>query len=165
MQSEQPHEALRYVGFWCRVGATLIDGLILAIGILFLFIAAFGVESLRSLHELPGKVTFLINWVFPAIYTFGFWMWRLATPGKMAISAEIRDADTGGAPSLPQWIFRYLGYFLATIPFGLGLLWVAFDPRKQGWHDKLADTVVVFKPDKRARPAVLDLPNEHGRSG
>lgn len=151
MQPEQPHETLRYVGFWSRVGATLIDWLILAIGTIFLFIAAFGVESLRSLdslNALPGKVTFLINWVFPAIYTFGFWMWKLATPGKMAISVEIRDADTGGVPSLPQWILRYLGYFLSTLPLGLGFLWVAFDPRKQGWHDKLAGTVVVFKHDK-----------------
>ena len=150
MPPEQPHAALRYVGFWSRVGATLIDGLILSIGIMFLIIASFGGEALRSPHTLPGKVTFLINWVFPAIYTFGFWMWKLATPGKMAISAEIRDADTGGAPSLSQWVLRYLGYFLSTIPLGLGFLWVAFDPRKQGWHDKLADTVVVFKPDEES---------------
>jgi len=25
----------------------------------------------------------------------------------------------------------------------LGLVWVAFDRRKQGWHDKLAGTVVI----------------------
>jgi len=40
-------------------------------------------------------------------------------------------------------IGRYFGYFLASIPLGLGLLWVAFDKRKQGWHDKLAGTVVI----------------------
>ncbi len=164
MQPEQPREALRYAGFWSRVGATLIDGIIMAVGIIFLFIAAFGVESLRSPELLPGKVNFLINWVLPAIYTFGFWTWRLATPGKMLISAEIRDTDTGGPPSLPQWILRYLGYFLSAVPLGLGILWVAFDPRKQGWHDKLADTVVVFKPDEESAPAVSDSPNEACRS-
>lgn len=164
MQSEQPYEVFRYVGFWYRVGASLIDTIILVIGIILLFMTAFGVDSLRSPELVPGKVTFLIYWVFPAIYTFGFWMWRLATPGKMAISAEIRDADTGGVPSLPQWILRYLGYFLSTIPLGLGFLWVAFDSRKQGWHDKLADTVVVFKHDEESIPAVPDAPNEPGRS-
>jgi len=28
-------------------------------------------------------------------------------------------------------------------PFFLGIFWVAFDKKKQGWHDKLAGTVVV----------------------
>jgi uncharacterized RDD family membrane protein YckC len=61
----------------------------------------------------------------------------------MAISARIVDAKTGGKPSSGQLIARYLGYFVATLPFLLGFFWVAFDPRKQGWHDKLAHSVVV----------------------
>ena len=48
-------------------------------------------------------------------------------------------------------MIRYLGYYVSAIPFGLGLLWVAFDPRKQGWHDKMAGTVVV----RRRRGAAL----------
>ena len=64
----------------------------------------------------------------------------------MAISARVVDAKTGGRLTVGQSIGRYLGYFVSTIPFGLGLLWVAFDPKKQGWHDKLAGTVVVRKP-------------------
>ncbi|MGR3985112.1 MAG: RDD family protein, partial [Gammaproteobacteria bacterium] len=40
--------------------------------------------------------------------------------------------------------------------FGLGLLWVAFDKRKQGWHDKLAGTVVI----KRPRTPVIKKPPE-----
>jgi uncharacterized RDD family membrane protein YckC len=53
------------------------------------------------------------------------------------------DADTGNTLSKGQAIGRYLAYYLALIPFGLGFLWVAFDKRKQGWHDKLAGTVVI----------------------
>jgi uncharacterized RDD family membrane protein YckC len=41
---------------------------------------------------------------------------------------------------------RYLGYFVSTIPFGLGLFWIGWDKRKQGWHDKLAGTVVIRAP-------------------
>jgi uncharacterized RDD family membrane protein YckC len=77
-----------------------------------------------------------------------FWMYRQATPGKMAISARIVDAQTGGRPSNAQLIGRYFAYYLSMLPFCLGFVWVAFDPRKQGWHDKLAGTVVV-----RARKA------------
>jgi uncharacterized RDD family membrane protein YckC len=82
-----------------------------------------------------------------------FWIYRQATPGKMAISARIVDAKTGQAPSTRQLVIRYLGYFVSTIPFGLGLMWVGFDPRKQGWHDKLAGTVVV-RPRNRGPAAV-----------
>jgi len=61
----------------------------------------------------------------------------------MAIAARIVDAATGAKPSTRQLVVRYLGYYVAIVPFMLGILWVAFDPRKQGWHDKLAGTVVV----------------------
>ena len=72
-----------------------------------------------------------------------FWMVKQATPGKMAVSTRIVDADSGNAASAAQLIGRYFAYFAACIPLGLGILWVAFDRRKQGWHDKLAGTVVV----------------------
>ena len=32
---------------------------------------------------------------------------------------------------------------MSTLPLGLGLIWVGIDPKKQGWHDKLAGTVVI----------------------
>ena len=64
-------------------------------------------------------------------------------PGEMAIKARIVDAKTGEKPTTKQWILRYIGYFVSAIPLGLGYFWIAFDKRKQGWHDKMAGTVVV----------------------
>jgi uncharacterized RDD family membrane protein YckC len=52
------------------------------------------------------------------------------------------------SPSTGQLVGRYLAYYVSIIPFMAGILWVAFDPRKQGWHDKLAGTVVV-RPRRR----------------
>lgn len=49
-------------------------------------------------------------------------------------------------------IGRYLAYYVSLIPFGLGFIWVAFDGRKQGWHDKLAGTVVVRKKNREPKP-------------
>jgi len=63
----------------------------------------------------------------------------------MAISAKIVDAKTGEQPSTAQFIGRYFAYFISVLPLCLGMVWVAFDMRKQGWHDKLAGTVVVRK--------------------
>ena len=72
-----------------------------------------------------------------------FWLKRQATPGKMVVAARVVDAETGKTLTVGQAVGRYLGYIVATLPFGLGLLWVAFDRKKQGWHDKMAGTVVV----------------------
>ena len=70
-------------------------------------------------------------------------MQKQATPGKTVIHAKIIDAKTGEKPTVKQWILRYVGYFISLIPLGLGYIWVAFDSRKQEWHDKIAGTVVV----------------------
>jgi len=56
---------------------------------------------------------------------------------------RIVDASSGGKPTTAQWIIRYVGYYISMIPLFLGFAWVAFDARKQGWHDKLAGTLVV----------------------
>jgi uncharacterized RDD family membrane protein YckC len=69
----------------------------------------------------------------------------------MAIGARIVDAGSGAAPTGRRLFVRYLGYYVSTLPLLLGFLWVAFDPRKQGWHDKMAGTVVV-RPRRRGGP-------------
>jgi uncharacterized RDD family membrane protein YckC len=141
---------LEYVGFWLRVAAALIDTVMLLILTLPLTFFVYGQLSAPGTRMTLGPMDVLINWVLPAVLVI--WLWRKlqATPGKMAISARIVDADTGNAPTMRQLVIRYLGYFVSTIPFCLGLLWVAFDRRKQGWHDKMANTVVVRPAKKNA---------------
>jgi uncharacterized RDD family membrane protein YckC len=85
--------------------------------------------------------------VLPAVAVIVFWKFRGATPGKMAISAKIVDASTGGPPSTGQLVGRYFGYIVSILPLGLGLVWVGFDRRKQGFHDKLANTMVIHDDD------------------
>lgn len=132
-----------YVGFWARVGASLIDTVMVLLVTMPLLTAVYGRQYFSSTQMLLGPWDFLISYVMPAVAVILFWRYRSATPGKMAIGAKIVDAETGGEPSTGQLIGRYLGYFVSTIPLCLGLLWVAFDKRKQGWHDKMAGTVVI----------------------
>jgi uncharacterized RDD family membrane protein YckC len=149
----------QYVGFWLRVWATVIDSIWVLL-LLTPLAAVVGEESTLSLDELLGDPSQLsagallgqllpsgrelLLWVaLPALMVLAFWDRKLATPGKMAIHAKIVDAASGGPPSRRQLLVRYLGYLLATLPLGLGLLWVGIDPRKQGWHDKLAGTAVI----------------------
>ena len=88
----------------------------------------------------------------PAVGVILFWLYKQATPGKMAVAARVVDARTGNPISVGQAVGRYLAYFVATLPLFLGLIWVAFDPRKQGWHDKLAGTVVIRPQDRGPEP-------------
>jgi uncharacterized RDD family membrane protein YckC len=137
------NEELEYVGFWARVGASIIDTLLVMVICAPLLLWIYGADYWLSDEFIKGPADVLINWILPAIAIVLFWIYRQATPGKMVISARIVDAKTGGKPTTGQLIGRYFGYYVSTIPLFLGLIWVAFDPRKQGWHDKLAGTVVV----------------------
>ena len=141
-----PPAAPEYVGFWARVGAALIDTFWVSVLLAPLLLVLYGANYFSLEHLLSGETDLketLISYGLPAVLIIAFWRRKLATPGKMVIGAQIVDARTLGKPTLGQLVIRYLGYFISTIPLGLGLIWVAFDPRKQGWHDKLANTVVI----------------------
>ena len=136
---------MEYAGFWVRVGTTIIDSLLLIAITLPLLVSIYGwgYFDAEQTGFVAGPADFLISWVLPAIAVIVFWMQKQATPGKMVLSLRIVDAATGNKPSAGQCIGRYFAYFVSTIPLCLGFIWVAFDKRKQGWHDKLAGTVVV----------------------
>ena len=145
-----------YAGFWIRVWASLIDTALVCALIFPVLTAIYGRAYWDSSKFIQGPADFLLSWIAPAVAVVLFWMARQATPGKMAIGARVVDARTGGKPSTGQLIGRYLGYFVSTVPLCLGLLWVAFDPRKQGWHDKLAGTVVVRRKGGTVQPVRFD---------
>jgi uncharacterized RDD family membrane protein YckC len=140
---------LEYVGFWIRVVATLIDTVLL---LPVLFVVGYAMYGEGGAFQVQGLPAVFLNYILPALLVILFWNKRHATPGKMVFGARIVDARTGRDPSMRQHLIRYLGYFLSTFFFCLGFLWVAFDRRKQGWHDKLAGTVVVRSRKEGAEP-------------
>jgi len=139
---EQDYE---YAGFWVRTGATIVDAILLMLITYPLLILIYGWAyfDLEQTAIVAGPADVLITWVLPAIAVIWFWLKRQATPGKMAVSAKVVDATTGQTLSIGQSIGRYFAYFVSFLPLGLGILWIVFDKRKQGWHDKLANTVVI----------------------
>ncbi len=133
-----------YVGFWPRLGASLIDSvLILMITAPILYMVYGPTYFSANAPVISGVVDGLLSWVFPIIAITLFWIKKSATPGKMLIHAVIVDKDTLQPTTPGRLLLRYIGYYLSAIPLGLGFLWVAFDKRKQGWHDKIARTVVI----------------------
>ena len=132
-----------YAGFWVRVLASLIDTVCMLLLILPALQLIYGENYWSDTSSSFRLWDLLLNYVFPALVVIVFWMYKSATPGKMLFKLVIIDEKTGGKPSTAQFVGRYVAYYLSTIPLCLGLIWVAFDPRKQGWHDKLAGTLVV----------------------
>ena len=142
-------DTTRYAGFWIRCGAAIIDSILLALVIFPVIFAVYGPEQLQAMAYAGhggGLVAALFNYLVPAIVIILFWVYRSATPGKMLLKLQIVDARTGTKPSTGQFIGRYLGYYVSILTLFLGIIWVAFDRRKQGFHDKLAGTVVIRKP-------------------
>jgi uncharacterized RDD family membrane protein YckC len=138
-------DTVEYAGFWIRVGASIIDSILLALIIYPILYSVYGWVGLDygAAMQTTGFVDILLTWILPVVAVIWFWTAKQATPGKMLLSLRVVDAKTGGSLSVGQSIARYLGYFVSGIPFGLGLIWVGIDRKKQGWHDKIAGTVVV----------------------
>ncbi len=157
-----------YVGFWVRMLAFLIDN----VAVFFLIIPVirysisdtninlqdYDLQDVQQLSELLNRllIQFSVDAVLLGAIFILFWIVKSATPGKMVLGCSIVDARTLGKASNRQNVIRYIGYYISLIPLGLGFIWIGFDPRKQGWHDKLANTVVIKGPphvDKDGSPA------------
>ena len=98
---------------------------------------------LAAALKLRGGLALLL----PALAVILFWRFYGATPGKLVLAAKIVDARTGAAPSTGRLVGRCFAYLISAIPLFLGFAWIAIDRRGQGWHDKIAGTLVVYDDD------------------
>lgn len=113
--------------FLPRMGALLIDAVL--IGIIANFIPG------------SGDIWLLLLGVYGAL------MWRLrgTTVGGIILNLRVVRVD-GREIDWATAIVRALGCYLSAAAVGLGFIWIAIDPERQGWHDKIAGTVVVRTP-------------------
>ncbi len=105
----------------------------------------FDLQDAAQLAELMNRLA--LQFSLDAIFLGGifvlFWIVKSATPGKMLMGCSIVDAETLGKASNGQNFIRYLAYFVSLFPLGLGFVWIGLDSKKQGWHDKIAGTLVI----------------------
>lgn len=135
-------------GFWRRAAAFGIDWL-------WLFCVAGTLSWLVFGVALPYGVgggwrvtgAGLVHELLPALVLVVGWARYGATPGKLLLELRVVDAASGRPPGLVQAVLRYIGYFVSALPLGLGFLWIVFDRRRQGLHDKLARTRVILVED------------------
>lgn len=138
-------QEFQYVGFWVRTLAAIIDTILIVLVTFPLLITVYGWAYFDATQTglFAGAADIVITWGLPPLAIITFWIIKQATPGKMMVSAKIVDAKTGEPASTGQLIGRYFAYYLSMLPLFLGIIWVGIDKRKQGWHDKLAGTLVI----------------------
>ena len=131
-----------YASFWARALALLLDAIIVTVIVVPILVLGFGVQ------EIPTETSWeLLAFLATAAAVIAFWRAFGATPGKIALGLKVVDARTGGAPGIGRLILRFFAYFVSAFPLYLGFLWAAIDRRKQGWHDKIARTIVINSED------------------
>jgi uncharacterized RDD family membrane protein YckC len=143
---------VRYAGFWIRAVAAFLDGLFVGIVIRLLFLVnlitissavGIGTTSLDTSSTGVVVLVYLIYFAFYAGYYVYFWGMG-QTPAQRIFHIYVADANTGTAIGFGRAGIRFLGYVLSSLICYVGLIWAAFDPRKQGLHDKIANTVVFY---------------------
>ena len=133
-----------YAGFWLRFCATVIDNILIVLLTVIPVSMIYGFDKYKNNDSFYlGPWHFLIEFVAPVILVIWLWVRFSATPGKMLLRLKVVDIKTSEPISFWQAIIRYFGYLPSILCLLLGIVWVAFDKRKQGWHDKLASTAVI----------------------
>ena len=151
-----------FAGFWIRFLAAFLDGLIIGIpmGILGLLTGATDTRTVDSFGHTTQSTNFRVGYGFTPGVELWFNLLNLVvavayyasleggatgqTLGKRICNIRVVDAATGQPGiGVGRAIGRYFARWLSAIPVGLGYFWMLWDPKKQCWHDKLVNDVVV----------------------
>jgi len=149
-----------YAGFTSRLMALAVD-----VALIMVFAAVTGwllqtigqilggaprFESLAIAENIAGALAIILSSLnvvtVVVIYAFIFWTLTGQTPGMMLFGLRV-VTDDGGHLSFWRSSIRLLGFVISIIFLFLGFAWVLVDDRRQGWHDKIAGTYVIYSWD------------------
>jgi uncharacterized RDD family membrane protein YckC len=78
------------------------------------------------------------------VFLYSRWLGKGRTPGMKITGNRLVDVNTGGPIGTGRGFGRALvAQFISPFLCALGFLWAIWDPRKQTWHDKVANSVVI----------------------
>lgn len=163
-----------YGGFWRRGAAIFIDKIILYLLYIILIFLEFTVLPSSPYAHRPGIPSgiwadmtagfiighFIMSIFISAVYFTYFHGSTGRTPGKMLLGLKVvQTAEKNMTYGIA--FLRWIGYFVSALPLYIGFLWAAFDGKKQGWHDKIAGTVVILinNDEYRMPPSVDEKPS------
>ena len=125
---------------WERLGAGLIDFLVVTL------LASVTVRPVLSLFlrhgaEEPRRLDVLLLLVYLAV----MWAWKQTTIGNTVFHLRVQRVD-GSRLTAGVAVLRTCALLLSLVPLGLGFWWIAWDQRRQAWHDKIVGTQVLKVP-------------------
>lgn len=149
-----------YASFLERCGAIIIDAVIVGIGVgvlsalAQLITVSFMMQSVNNPSGAAPTVSLItifimiVQFVLEMVIWYFYFLSPIAkngqTLGKKLLKIKIVREDTGEPLGFPKVFLReIIGRMAAGFVFGLGYFWVLWDDKKQGWHDKIAGTIVV----------------------
>ncbi|MCW9025037.1 MAG: RDD family protein [Gammaproteobacteria bacterium] len=153
----------QYAGFWRRLLAFAIDYILLSAVLLPILLMIYGPGYIVWLSESNGLLDYygltdlILTKFLPLALIVFFWTRFGATPGKLLLDCKVVTTSDEGSISITTAIIRLFGYVISALPVYLGFIWMAFDKRKQGLHDKLAKTLVLHQPDDYAHMSLDEL--------
>ncbi len=160
----------KFAGFWRRSIAYSIDGFLVGFVFIILMIIAGvayfagamsgnGTAMMAKMTD-PGQMASftLWIWVFAIFVNIGYFTYFHGstgrTPGKMLLGLQVVTTD-GGPLTFGVAFLRSVGYLVSSLVFCLGYIWAGFDKKKQGWHDKIAGTVVIIREPEGKGAGIL----------
>lgn len=169
MKDKRKEYALEYAGFWIRLAASLIDLAVLLAALYVLYcvisqsfywifpdiprvVASF--KDISAGAYLSGGIIWLMATILlvfmvgSTIYFVICWATTGQTVGKLCLSIKMIRTDSSPV-DIKYAFIRFLGSVLCCFTLGIGFIMIAFDSRKQGLHDRMADTYVVKLPVKQ----------------
>src|ERR1051326_9201976 len=141
-----------YAGFLIRFVGVIIDNVLVfvvtvAVTIVLAILIGFLARFTGSVPDYsPGGPLTYLGYLVQFTISIGYFIygWGMgSTWGQRFFRLAVLDAVTGQPIGFGRAALRYLGYVVSVLPCYIGLIWAAFDPKKQGWHDKIASSVVI----------------------
>jgi uncharacterized RDD family membrane protein YckC len=152
-----PAGTVRYAGFWIRVVAKIIDGIIVGIPIMILYFVVafgFGIQTISTNPNMPMSGLLasigvqlgvqLFSFILGGLYTVYFVFKHAATPGKKIVGLKVIMAD-GSPITLGRSVGRYFAELVSGLACYIGYIIVGFDDQKRALHDHMCHTRVIYK--------------------
>lgn len=139
---------IKYAGFWIRYVAAFIDGIIVSLLITF--------SVVTLLQPYPTLIE-----VAKILVSFVYYIWMTseyqATLGKKAMGIMVISDKSEKLTFMQVFVRETIGKLLSLVTMGIGYLMIGFTERKQGLHDKMAGTLVIYKDPNKARSVLATI--------
>jgi uncharacterized RDD family membrane protein YckC len=161
-----------YAGFVSRLIAFSIDVIIVVFTLMFMgwlinaVLGIFNIDEFSSTSMVNKLlVSGAISLLYSAAYFLFFWTIIGQTPGKILMGLRIVTTDGQTTLSFTRSVRRLLGYIVSILSLWIGFLWILVDNRRQGWHDKIAGTIVIYVWDARAGSFITEWYRQRQEDG